>query len=359
MASSQLPPRKAGQISADPDQVVALIEYLRDALGQPALEYAEPPYRITGGFDTLILALRLDAREGGLAKPLILRLFRPDDDPQQARFETIVQNAVASLAYPAPRVLHVCADPIILGGPFMLMERLPGKIMLELFFRPSLLALKLPGLLADFHLRLHALDAGRLRYAIDGGGFPGEMGTVEQEFSILSERVGAASLSGLIPLLNWLLAHRPKRSQEVICHGDFHPLNVLMHAGSVSGVIDWRAAKVAEPAYDVGSTLALFTLGPIDLPRVLLPAADAVRRLLIGWYYSTYTRRRPLAESSVRYYEALRCLWFLVEAGEYRQAAAGVIETPSKPSAFTLPRVVDRIVRRTQALSGVAPELPR
>lgn len=241
----------------------------------------------------------------------------------------------------------------------MLMERVPGRIMLELFFRPSLLAPRLPGILAEWHLRLHALDSERLREAINEGDFHPDRGTVEEELRLLSERIEGASLKGLVAVLDWLLTHRPGGSEQVICHGDFHPLNILMHAGAVTGVIDWRIAKVAEAAYDVGATLALFTLAPVQLPRPLLPLADVGRRLMIGRYYSAYRRRRALHEPSVRYYEVLRCLWFLVEAGEYRQTEAGLIPKPSKPSAFTQPRAVDRIVRRTQSLTGVVPELPR
>jgi hypothetical protein len=59
----------------------ALIGHLRTALGAPALELAEPPVALRGGFDTEIYALRLGGAPPAFAGPLVLRVFRARHDP--------------------------------------------------------------------------------------------------------------------------------------------------------------------------------------------------------------------------------------------------------------------------------------
>jgi aminoglycoside phosphotransferase (APT) family kinase protein len=240
----------------------------------------------------------------------------------------------------------------------MIMERLPGRVMLDLFFRPSRVWAGLPALLAEAHARLHSLDAAALKRAVLTSGLP--VHALRQgDRQELAIRVERAMLDGLLPGVQWLVDNEPQAPGSLsICHGDFHPLNVLVDKGKVSGVIDWTYARIADPAYDVGATIALFGQGPIDLPGVLQPPADRFRRWVIGRYYRAYQRLRKLDEGAVRYYEALRCLGFLVEAGEHRQGDLGVIARPEKPTAFGAPRTVSGIVARFREITGVDISIP-
>src|SRR3989454_12667568 len=104
-----------------------LREHLQPTLGAPRLEFAERPTRLTGGFDTRIFAFRLAGAPAAFAGPLILRLLDAHHDPARALHERATQNALAELGYPAPRVLLASADARILGGPFLIMERLAGQ----------------------------------------------------------------------------------------------------------------------------------------------------------------------------------------------------------------------------------------
>jgi aminoglycoside phosphotransferase (APT) family kinase protein len=58
---------------------------------------------------------------------LILRLLPPHHDPRRALRERAIQNAVASQGFPAPRVLSASADAGVLGGAFLVMQRMPGQ----------------------------------------------------------------------------------------------------------------------------------------------------------------------------------------------------------------------------------------
>lgn len=180
-----------------------LLAYLRSMLENASLNYAEPPVRITGGFDTRIYGFRLQGASQELSSSLILRVF-PEDNPlltltpaERARFESAVQNTVAGLGYPAPRVLFDSTEPQGLGGPFLIMERMPGRIMLDLFFRPSPLFFRLTRILAQAHARLHALDPQRLLGAIEAEGIPARTVTVEDWLERMGFLIDRAFLDGL------------------------------------------------------------------------------------------------------------------------------------------------------------------
>ena len=347
-----------------PDFASQLLTHLRTTFASPGLEYTEPPQAITGGFDTLTYSLALGGGAEEICRPLILRVFRTEHpsavlkSAERVRFESVIQNTIGRLGYPAPRVRHTSTNAEIIGAPFLLMERLPGHIMLDLFFRPSRVWLRLPDLLAEAHARLHSLDGAELERAVqDSGLLPQAL--AQADHPELASRIERVSLNGLRAGIEWLSAKESRSSSSrSICHGDFHPLNVLVNGGAVSGVIDWTYTGIADPAYDVGATIALFGQGPIDLPAFVHSAAGIFRRWIIRRYYGAYRRLRPIDSGAVRYYEAMRCLGFLVEAGEHRQADLGVIATPMKPTAFGAPRTVRGIVARFREITGVELALP-
>ena len=129
-----------------------LREHLQTTLGAPRLEFAERPTRLTGGFDTRIFAFRLAGAPAAFAGPLILRLLDAHHDPARALHERATQNALVELGYPAPRVLLASADTTLLGGAFLIMERLAGQPL------PKVSLGAMARVVADFQARLHDLD---------------------------------------------------------------------------------------------------------------------------------------------------------------------------------------------------------
>ncbi len=249
--------------SAPPDVAGSLLTYLRTTSGAQELAYAEPPQQIVGGYDTRIYAFQLANAPASFSGPLILRLFAEDDDPLRARWEGAVQTAVAEMDYPAPRVLAANSGTDTLGAAFLVMKRLPGRPMLQAATFAAMLrqAFRLltayPGVLAQYQARLHALDTGPLLRAIEAEGLPAagpsEAGisrrsaTLDGQLEQLAHRIERLSLEGCHPALQWLLDNRPSNpARPVICHGDFHPINILMAEGVVTGVVDWSMTTVAD-----------------------------------------------------------------------------------------------------------------
>ena len=334
------------------DVARALLAYLRRSAGAPGLSWVAPPRRMLGGFDSLIYAFELRAAPVPLAGPLVLRLYRDADGAERARREGSIQNAVGRLGFPTPLVLLTGLDRSVLGGAFVIMQRLPGRVMLDALFGPRLL--RMPVLLAALHARLHALDARQLTRALTDAECATDRLSVSSDLDAMQARIAAARLSGLEMAMQWLLAHRPTpMAGPAICHGDFHPLNILLAGGSVSGVLDWAWSKIDDPAWDVGATVALITQGPLEIPGFLRGLARVGRRWVVDRYLRAYRALRGLDLDAVRYYEGMRCLAMLIEAGEHIQARRGVIAPIAKPTAFADARIIGSLIGRYGAISGV------
>jgi aminoglycoside phosphotransferase (APT) family kinase protein len=349
-----------------------LLAYLRDSLNLPSLDYAEAPVALVGGYETSIFAFRL---ADGPWQPtgLILRIFRSHEDPRRALYEAAIHNVVGDLGYPAPRVHLSCTDGDILGGGFLVMQRMPGRPLLQDLFRLStVLGLRtrmfgfVSRLLAELQLRLHALPPTAILDALKAAGVPEKAdagrislrsATEEGQFQNLAWRIDHAELDGLRPGLEWLLTNRPMGGERVICHGDFHPLNLLVNRGQVTGVIDWQLAAVAHPEFDVGTTRMLMTLAPANATGSIASVVSALRKSTARRYIEAYRKERSLDPRSVEYYEAYRCLRSLTWAGETRQAALGVIEDRG-PNPWHPVHVVKALTARFAEITGATLRLP-
>ncbi len=170
----------------DAEVAQRLLYHLARVFGCPDAVYMAEPARIQGGFDAAIFGFTLDRVPPPLVGPLILRLSRADADPARVKLETVVQNTLAEMGFPAPRVMVTESDPGILGGPFMVMTRLSGQTLAHgieglgadtslvgqmrlLFNLPAVLARIIDQWVA-MQVRLHQLPAETLLRAVTAAG---------------------------------------------------------------------------------------------------------------------------------------------------------------------------------------------
>jgi aminoglycoside phosphotransferase (APT) family kinase protein len=311
-------------MGSDVDARVAaeLLPYLSKALGKPELAYAAQPSRITGGFDTAIFGFSLDRAPEHLRGPLILRLGHAAADPRRFKLEAVVQNALADAAFPAPPVHLTETNAAVLGGPFVVMQRLEGRPLahdVKGLAEGASFAEKLRGMLGlpalfrrisatwvDVQQRLHDLPVDGVMSAVADGGLDERMVTFEGQFARLAAAIENAKLAELMPLVSWLQANRPPASRRAICHGDFHPLNIMADAGRVTGVIDWANVVIAPPEMDVASAIANISTAPFDVPPPMRPVLRLVMRSALGSYVRAYRAKRPLDERALRYFQVFR-----------------------------------------------------
>ena len=351
----------------DTEVAARLLDYLARKSGRAGLSYAETPARISGGYDASIFGFTLNDAPEPLRGPLILRLNRVGTSPQRIKLEGIVHNWLAGQNYPVPAVHVAELDAEPLGAPFTVMTRLAGKPLAHEIERilggGSALAtarglLRIPSILrgitdnwVEVQLRLHALDPASLLAAVSTGGLDPVGITFDGQLSSLAATVKQLSLDGLQPVVDWLTTHRPASLRPAVCHGDFHPLNILGEHGKVSGVIDWANMVVAPAEMDVGSAIANIATVPFNVPAVLKPVLRIVVARILANYRRAYAARRRLDDDAVRYFQVFRAMAQLVPVMRSRITGA------TYGGAFGSDAGIDNVVRYIRARSGVAVRL--
>jgi len=198
--------------------------------------------------------------------------------------------------------------------------------------------------------RLHALPVTGFVERVERAGISGEDFTFDSFFASLRASVEELGLSGLRPVIDWLVAHRPRRSNVAICHGDFQPFNVLAEAGRLTGVIDWVKAIIADPALDYGAMIAILATVPIRVPAGL----HRVLRAVMNNLARTHSRRfqsLPESDGALRYYQIFNCLVQLVTVGKNR--AQG-----NTAGAYNSFAGVTNLINHVHLLTGLNVSLP-
>jgi aminoglycoside phosphotransferase (APT) family kinase protein len=343
-----------------------LLAYLARVCDQPDIAYAAGPDRITGGRDAAIFGFELSAAPARFSGPLILRLARKAD-PMRVRLEAIVYTTLAAMNYPVPLVAVTEPDAAVLGGPFMVMTRLAGRPLadeVDAVGKARSLVGEMRRLLAlpvivggitdtwiDVQIRLHELPTQPLLQALTDAGMDTNLVTLDGQLKRLGAAIEQHRLDGLKPVLSWLAASRPQAASSMaICHGDFHPLNILADHGRVSGIIDWENVVIAPPEMDVGSALTNIATVPFAVPPLLRPVVRGLVWFFLRKYLRGYRRRQTLDDAAVRYFQVFRAMAQLTAVG--RSLAEG-----QTGGAFQSEAGVRNLIAHISGLTGLEPRL--
>jgi aminoglycoside phosphotransferase (APT) family kinase protein len=327
----------------------AVASWLAVRFGQPVV-LTETPRRVGEGSDNEIHC----ARFGGQAlppdwtSPLVLRVSPSADRLGQVNREAAIQTFCVALGYPAPRVLEVLGPGQVLDVPVLVMERAPGDTMLAAMLRhPRQIRAQLTRL-ATLQAQLHTLPTGAWPHRSDRGRRPPllaerRLGLVHAALEDgVEDRALGEALARTEELLPFLAG-----SDEVVCHGDLHPLNVLVAAQEVH-VVDWTDACLCDPHGDVARTVVAFDLAPLAIHSA---AARSVVRINSSWmrrrYLAAYVQSGPGRAIDARRLH----LWERVHL-LHDWAKAAVADTPVTPQII-------RSIRRRLARSLPADGSPR
>ncbi len=357
-----------------------LLDDLRQRLDAPELVYLEPPEQILAGAENWIYGLRLGGAPDSLSGPLVLRRYRPEREHRGIHFEATIHRALREQGYPAPRVGFVCDDPAALGGAYLLMERIRGRVLLGEITRldevfgsvgsalrttPRMIyeaAFRVPRMLADWMLRLHALDTKRIIEALELAGFSLRKFTMEGRLEKYEARAAGARLDGLAPAFEWLRANYEPPAERVLCHADFHFLNMLVEGGRVTGVVDWSQEHLSfeDPAFDVGNTRALFDITLPGLPGPVRPLFELAQRRLREGFTAHYLRRRSIAPRRVLWAEVFRYVREMVGAGEAlrRGESADRNFLSENTNPWIIPEIQAGVLAGIESRTGVAVSMP-
>lgn len=261
---------------------------------------------IAGGLDSFIHAIALGGE--GLppewAAPLIVRLLPSRDRIPQAIREAAVQDWASTQGFNAPKVLAVLRPEDGLDLPAQVMERAPGTTMLDVLTRRPWRTRQMIDRLAELSLRLHSLP-------VDGWpSLTDPLALVDQRLALPRRVVEHIEVPGLRDVLERAtdLAPLAVAGPAVACHGDFHPLNVIVHEHQAS-VIDWTDAGLGPREADVSRTLLLFNVASIAAETRLERAVlRIVGPRLERRYRHSYEARSSLDPSLLRQWEVLHAV---------------------------------------------------
>jgi uncharacterized protein (TIGR02172 family) len=203
----------------------------------------------------------------------VLKLFHPGPDRERAEREFRIAHAVREAGLPAPAAYEVVR---VAGRWGLVFERVDGP---SLFDHVQARPWRLPWavrLLTELHVRVHRCPATT--------DFPAQRDR-------LANRISTAGLPTQIrDAAVRRLADLPDGS--AVCHGDFHPGNVLVtRRGPI--VIDWGRATRGHPLGDVACTARLIRTAvlPPWAPGFMHLVLRGTRPVLYRRYLARYLRQ--------------------------------------------------------------------
>lgn len=197
----------------------------------------------------------------------VLKLYRPDFQGGLPEFERSVTRAVQSAGIPAPQVGDIITHAGRKGLP---MQRVDGTSQFAGLQRSPWRAAAYGRSLAELQSRMHTAP---------GTGLPPMRERLEwkiQRASALPTHLRQAALAALEKM----------PFGDRVCHGDFHPDNVL-ETSSGSVIIDWTDATCGTPLADVARTALL-------VRHATLPPGNPLTLLITfarGIFYNAYIKR--------------------------------------------------------------------
>jgi thiamine kinase len=211
----------------------------------------------------------------------VLKLFHNWFPLENIQFEQRIARAVHASGVSAPDVIGNIIQ--VEGRNGLIYERIDGHSMLEFLPRQ-------PWKVFAFARRFAALHAQMHEHV-----FTADIPMQRSKFEYRIQHVEALPASLRAALLE-RLASLP--NGERICHGDFHPANVLVTLHS-DMVIDWIDASRGNPLADVART-TIILLGAVESGQVSNPLMKVFVRMFHFAYLKEYFRLHPGGEDEYR-----------------------------------------------------------
>lgn len=256
--------------------------YLRSRLPEPTGPLVVEQF--PRGHSNLTYLVRIGERELALRRPPFGSKVKTAHDMGR---EYRVLAKLHQAYHVAPQALFYCDDPVVIGAPFYVMERLTGIILRRdaptgLEIHPDA-ARRLSESFIDSLAVLHGLDYR----AIGLGDLGKPQGYVERQVKGWIERYSRAQtddLPEIEKIAPWLTEQIPSETGAALIHNDYKYDNAVLDPNEITrivGVLDWEMCTVGDPLMDLGTTLSYWTepddnedlqrirMGPTTLPGTL------------------------------------------------------------------------------------------
>lgn len=211
----------------------------------------------------------------------VLKLYRAEILREWAEREAAVGRMVSQAGLAAPAIDETVE---VAGRAGIVYERVNGPSMLDSLARRPWMLWRYARKFAEIHVAMHAAQAD---------GLPSQRADLARAVTYaprLPQPTRERALAALAAMLDG----------NVVCHGDYHPDNIIMAArGPI--VIDWMTATRGNASADVARTVLLFRYGvlPAGVPVVKRIMTGVIRRAFLSAYLRRYRAQRSIDEADI------------------------------------------------------------
>lgn len=212
----------------------------------------------------------------------VLKLFMHWCSPWMAEWELSAARAVQAFGAIMPKVEDEIVE--VEGRRGILYERVDGPTMGDVLSVQPWLLFRLSPIMAELHAAVHDCKAPGMRDQRE------RLERQIQAAGALSAGTKAAVLKRLEQL----------PGGDALCHGDFHPWNIILSArGPV--IIDWMDATGGNPVADVARSqwLARDSALPPNMPATIRLSLTLTRRWMFHLYRRRYGQLRPVTREQI------------------------------------------------------------
>lgn len=237
-----------------------LAQFLKNKL--PELRGPMQVNRIGGGQSNPTFFVSFDNRELVLRKQPASTLL-PSAHAVDREFR--VMQALSQTTVPVPQVVLFHAERDVVGTPFYIMEKLPGRVFSECAL-PHMTPHDRKAIylgMAEAMAALHQVDwaaIGLSDYGREGSYFSRQLARWSRQWAMSKTRDDAA----IELLIQWLGKNMPDETETTISHGDFRLGNLMFHPTEprVVGILDWELSTLGHPLADVAFNCMAFRTLP-------------------------------------------------------------------------------------------------
>ena len=247
-----------------------------------------------------------------------------------------------------PKAYWFERDPEFLGGPFLVMEKVPGTCPSpwrrdgRAFYQAAAERGALPRSFTATLATLHSIDwraAGLEFLGVPEGGH----GFAQREIAKWRELIATTEHHPepiLTDLICWLEDNIPATDRVAPVHGAYRTGNLLIDDDCISAVLDWELQVLGDPMYDVA-----YVLSDLNREGTHLLSNLVERDAFIRDYEAATST--IIDEAACRYYNALyamRSVAFWMSASDL-YATGQSEDTRLARTAWSIPEVLERAAR--------------
>ena len=212
----------------------------------------------------------------------VLKLFKEDLDSSSIQAEYAVSCLVYQFGISTPKPIEIIE---LDGRVGIVYERVWGVTILHLMKSKPWLIYPLSRKLAELHVELHKLVAE---------GMQSQKEMIEHQIREAPYLLDDEKTKIIQQMDHLSYSNR-------ICHGDFHPDNVIIDHNRDCSVIDWMTGMSGNPAGDVARTILLLKLGtlPDGTPWVYKVLFAGIRKIIVRTYTAQYLMKSDISRGEI------------------------------------------------------------